>query len=189
MTYPPHPDPAVHPAPTQPFAGLVTRGVALAIDGGVAMLLFAVGGLAVSLVLAALDVAALGTTASLLGAGTVWVVFLSAYFVICWATSGQTLGMRMMGLRLVSGTGEPPKLCRSIVRYIGRGLSIALLFTGYLLVLVHPRRRTLHDIIAGTFVVYSDVPVGAVADALRRAPVQTGPIGSNAAPAAEHPAG
>lgn len=167
MTYPPHPDPLQEAAPSQPFAGLVTRAVALAIDGGVALLLFAVGGIAVSLVMAALNVADFGTTASLLGAGTVWFGFLSAYFVLCWATSGQTLGMRMMGLRLVGHDGTPPNLCRAIIRYVGRALSIALLFTGYLLVLVHPRRRTLHDILAGTFVVYSDVPEGAIADALR----------------------
>lgn len=167
MTYPPHPAAPQHETPATPFAGLVTRGVALTIDGGVALLLFAVGGVAVSLVMAALNVADFGTTASLLGAGTVWFAFLSAYFVLCWATSGQTLGMRMMGLQLVNGAGAPPSLWRSIVRYVGRALSIALLFAGYLLILVHPRRRTLHDILAGTFVVYSDVPDGVVADALR----------------------
>lgn len=186
MTYPPHPAPPQHQTPVKPFAGLVTRGVALAIDGGVALLLFAVGGIAVSLVMAALNVADFGTTASLLGAGTVWFGFLTAYFVLCWTTSGQTLGMRMMGLRLVSGAGTPPNLCRSIVRYVGRGLSIALLFTGYLLVLVHPRRRTLHDILAGTFVVYSDVPQGVVADALR-SPSSHATPGSSVA-AADHPA-
>lgn len=158
---------AQHRAPSQPFAGIITRGVALAIDGAVALLLFAIGGVAVSLILAALNVADLGTTASLFTAGTVWFGFLTAYFVLCWTTTGQTLGMRMMGLRLVNGRGEAPSICRSVIRYFGRGLSIALLFTGYLLVLVHPRRRTLHDMLAGTFVVYDDVPHGVVADALR----------------------
>lgn len=183
MTYPaaqpPHlggPHPSVpQPTPTRPFAGLVTRGVALAIDGGVALLLFAIGGLAISLVLAALDVADLGTTKSLLTAGSVWVVFLTAYFVLCWTMGGQTLGMRLMGLQLVNRAGEPPSLCRSGVRYVMRGVSVALLFTGYLLVLVHPRRRTLHDVAAGTFVVYSDVPREVIADALREPAARPAP--------------
>lgn len=167
MSAPQHLEAAARAAPSTPFAGIITRGVALAIDGAVALLLFAIGGVALSLVLAALNVADLGTTASLFTAGTVWFAFLTGYFVLCWTTTGQTLGMRMMGLKLVNRHAEAPSLCRSGIRYLGRGLSIALFFTGYLLVLVHPRRRTLHDMLAGTFVVYAEVASGEVADAVR----------------------
>lgn len=162
MTHALPPEPEI----TQPFGGVVTRGVALAIDGAAALGLFAVGTIVVSFAFAALGVADIGTEESLVGAGTLWLVFVLVYFVGCWATSGQTLGMRMMGLRLVNGRGTPPSICRSLLRYFARVLSVTIFFAGYALMLVHPRRRTLHDVIAGTFVVYADAPPELIVAAL-----------------------
>lgn len=166
LPHAPVPSPPGTPPPEHPFGGVVTRGVALSIDGAAAGAIFAIGGVIVSFAIAALGFAEIGTAASLLSAGAVWVVFVIVYFIGCWATTGQTLGMRMMGLRLINADGNPPNVCRSTVRYFGRFLSILLLFGGYVLVLVHPRRRALHDVMAGTYVVYADAPPELVAAAL-----------------------
>ncbi len=162
----PVPSPPGTPPPEHPFGGVVTRGVALSIDGAAAGAIFAIGGVIVSFAIAALGFAELGAAASLLSAGAVWVAFVIVYFIGCWATTGQTLGMRMMGLKLVNANGKPPSICRSTVRYFGRFLSILLLFSGYILVLVHPKRRALHDVLAGTYVVYADALPELVAAAL-----------------------
>ncbi len=163
MSAPPAPAP---PAPALPFGGIVTRGVALSIDGAAAGAIFAIGGVFISFAIAALGLAEIGTAASLLSAGGFWIVFVIVYFIGCWATTGQTLGMRMMGLKLVGHSGSPPTVCRATVRYFARFLSILLLFSGYVVVLLHPKRRALHDLLAGTYVVYADAPPDVVAAAL-----------------------
>lgn len=154
---------------THPFAGIVTRSVAIAIDGGAAAALFAIAAIGVSGALAALGLADVGTAASLFGTSAVWLGFVVGYFVICWSTTGQTIGMRLMGLRLVNREGVPPHFCRSILRYFAQFLSIILFFAGVLMIMVHPQRRALHDVIAGTFVIYVDAPQEAVDAALHAA--------------------
>lgn len=152
---------------THPFAGIVTRSVAIAIDGGAAAALFAVFAIGVSGALAAIGFADVGTLPSLLGTSAVWLAFVVGYFVVCWSTTGQTIGMRMMGIRLVTRAGRPPNVCRSGIRYFAQFLSILLLFGGVIMVMVHRQRRSLHDVIAGTYVIYVDAPDEMVAQALR----------------------
>jgi uncharacterized RDD family membrane protein YckC len=82
----------------------------------------------------------------------------SAYFVLFWTTTGQTPGMRLMQLRVVTATGAPPRFWRSVLRLIGLGLAIVPLFAGFLPVLVDDRRRALQDFLAGTVVLYADRP-------------------------------
>jgi uncharacterized RDD family membrane protein YckC len=76
------------------------------------------------------------------------------YFVLFWSTAGQTPGMRLMGLRVLTSGGTYPGVIRSLVRVIGLGLAIVPLFLGFLPVLVDRRRRGLHDLVAGTVVLY-----------------------------------
>ncbi len=154
---------------THPFAGIVTRGVAIAIDGGAAGALFALFAIGVSGALAALGFADVGTLPSVLGTSAVWLAFVVGYFVVCWSTTGQTIGMRMMGIRLVTRTGSPPNVCRSTLRYFAQFPSILLLFGGVIMVMFHRQRRALHDVIAGTFVIYADAPVDMVTRALHGA--------------------
>jgi uncharacterized RDD family membrane protein YckC len=137
-----------------PYAGIATRGVALGIDA-----LLAHG---TALVIAA----ALGLVASLFGgvsldllekllAAVAWTLIVGFYFVLFWSTAGQTPGMRLMGLRVVTRAGEHPGVVRSIVRVIGLALAIIPLFAGFLPVLIDNRRRALQDLMAGTFVLYA----------------------------------
>ena len=94
--------------------------------------------------------------AVLLGSG--WALAAATYFVLFWTSAGQTPGMRLLRLRLRARNGAPPSLGRAILRVFGTAIAIIPLFAGYLPVLFDDRRRGLPDLLAGTVVVYEDVP-------------------------------
>ena len=138
-----------------PYAGIATRGVALAIDIVIvhAIVLAAAGllGLVASLV-GDLRPAWLVATLAVVG----WALAVAFYFVLFWSVTGQTPGLRAMRLRVVAGGGEPPSFGRSLIRLVGLLLAIVPLFAGFLPVLFDRRRRGLHDYLAGTVVLYAD---------------------------------
>ena len=78
------------------------------------------------------------------------------YFVVFWTAVGQTPGMRLLRLRVVDGTGRPPRVLRSLLRLVGLALAMIPMLTGFLPALVTERRRALQDLIAGTVVVYDE---------------------------------
>jgi uncharacterized RDD family membrane protein YckC len=84
-----------------------------------------------------------------------WLLAVGLYFTVFWSTTGQTPGMRLMGLRVVAADGEPPHFIRAIVRLIGLGLAIVPLFAGFLPVLFDSRRRALQDYLARTVVIHA----------------------------------
>jgi uncharacterized RDD family membrane protein YckC len=77
------------------------------------------------------------------------------YFAYPWSTSGKSLGMAMVGIRVVRTDGSPVRFGRAALRALTLPLSFALFGLGFLLILVQPERRALQDLIAGTAVVYS----------------------------------
>lgn len=133
------------------FGGLSTRGVALVIDAAFAQLAFLVVAASVGLVLSLAGNVGAGWLDGLLAAGG-WFAVVMLYFVSFWTATGQTPGMRIMRLRVVTGEGRPPSLWRSFVRLVGLMLAIVPLFAGFLPVLVDARRRALQDFLAGTVV-------------------------------------
>jgi uncharacterized RDD family membrane protein YckC len=83
---------------------------------------------------------------------TAWTV---AYFVFFWSASGQTPGNRLLGLRVAHRrTGRPLRARRALLRVLAVPLSALPLCAGFLLILIEPRRRALHDVLTGTVVVY-----------------------------------
>lgn len=143
-------------APARPhYAGMATRGVALAVDAALVALIFLTGtaviGLVVSLVWNPRPASVVGTVIGVAG-----LLVEVAYFTGFWSSAGQTPGMRLLHLRVVDGTGSAPGLGRSLVRLFGLIVAILLLFTGLLPVLVDDRRRALQDFLADTVVVYDD---------------------------------
>jgi uncharacterized RDD family membrane protein YckC len=135
-----------------PYAGVGTRGIALATDAIVATFIFVVGGALIGLVASLFG--GLPTVVASAIAAVGWSLVVVGYFVTFWSTVGQTPGMRLMRVRVVVASGEPPSGWRSLVRLIGLGLAIILLFTGFLPALVDDRRRALEDFMAGTTVMY-----------------------------------
>jgi uncharacterized RDD family membrane protein YckC len=136
----------------QRYGGLATRGVGLVVDAALAELGFLVLAASIALVLALAG--GLGTqwiNATLAGAG--WFLAAGAYFVFFWSGTGQTPGMRIMRVRVVTSGGASPSVLRSIVRFVGLILAIIPLLAGFLPVLFDNRRRALQDFLAGTVVV------------------------------------
>jgi len=141
-------------APQVPYAGIATRAVALAIDVVIAQVILLFGGAVLALVASLVGGFHLDTLAKFLAA-VAWVAVVGFYFVLFWSTAGQTPGMRLMALRVMTAAGVHPGVTRSIVRLVGLGLAIVPLFAGFLPVLFDERRRGLHDLLAGTVVVYA----------------------------------
>ena len=68
--------------------------------------------------------------------------------------SGQTVGKRLVGIRVVDfETGAPIPYGRAFARTIGRWISGLVFLLGYLWMLWDPNRQTWHDKIASTTVV------------------------------------
>ena len=134
------------------YGGFATRGLGLVIDAALAELGFLVVGASIGLVLGLTG--GLGSSwvdAALAGAG--WFVAAAVYFVLFWSATGQTPGMRIMRVRVITAAGAPPSVLRSLVRFVGLILAIIPLFAGFLPALFDPRRRGLHDLVSGTVVV------------------------------------
>jgi uncharacterized RDD family membrane protein YckC len=137
----------------QPYGGIVTRALALAVDA----LLVTVGYTTVLGLVALIASLAGGLrppwlVASLLSVG--WALAAGAYFVLFWSAAGHTPGMRLLRVSVQANAGRPPSVGRSIVRLVGIFLSIIPLFAGFLPILFDRRRRGLADFIAGTTVRY-----------------------------------
>lgn len=76
----------------------------------------------------------------------------TAYFVYYFSTSGQTLGMLAMHIKVVRVDGRPLSWTTGMLRYVGYLLSLPL-FLGFLWAMFDPHRQGWHDKIAGTIVV------------------------------------
>lgn len=138
------------------YGGFVTRALAFVLDVVLVAVTFAVAA------------ALVNTVGDMLGGHLrpAWLVDAMAaggfalvaavYFVGFWATAGQTPGMRLLGLRVVSYAHAPLGVGRSAVRLLGLVLSIIPCFAGFLPALVDGRRRALPDFIARTLVVYDE---------------------------------
>jgi uncharacterized RDD family membrane protein YckC len=136
-----------------PFAGLATRGVALAVDALALNLLFLTGAALVGLVSSFVGELRPVWLAAALSA-TAWLILNVAYFAGFWTALGQTPGMRLMRLRVVGKDGAVPGLGRSVVRFAGLLLAIVPCLAGFVPAVVDERRRALPDFLAGTLVVY-----------------------------------
>jgi uncharacterized RDD family membrane protein YckC len=77
------------------------------------------------------------------------------YFGYSWAVSGRTFGMAVLGIRVVRADGATAEPRRGVIRSLVFPLSFLLLGLGFLGILVQRERRALHDLIAGTAVIYA----------------------------------
>jgi len=82
------------------------------------------------------------------------IMFSPLYRIGFWTITGQTPGMVLLGLRVLRADGGRVGLLIAVKRFIGFMLSAVTLGMGFLMVLVTDRRRALHDLLAGTVVVY-----------------------------------
>jgi uncharacterized RDD family membrane protein YckC len=148
------------------YVGLITRGIAFALDAAVinVVAIFVEVGLALILSLLHLPHHQLRAVVVALGAAA-YVLWSVGYFVGFWSTAGQTPGNRIMRIRVVAVKGERLKPRRALVRCIGLVLAALPLFAGYLMILFNRRRRGLQDYLARTVVI--EAPQVSFAEARR----------------------
>jgi uncharacterized RDD family membrane protein YckC len=82
------------------------------------------------------------------------VAWLAVYFGYCWAASGKTPGMALLGLRVVADEGEDATTGHALVRLAVFPLSLAFVVLGCAGIVLGERHRALHDVLARTVVVY-----------------------------------
>ena len=133
-------------------AGIITRGLAAVIDLLVVLLIMSAlyGGLVlVRLVYspAAFSLPSLNAVFSTVVTFVVAVVYLTG----CWTVSGSTAGAMAMGLRVIGRRSQRVRLPVGLLRAIG----CVVFPIGLLWVVVDKRRRSLHDIVFRTRVLYS----------------------------------
>lgn len=135
-----------------------TAGLGSRAYGGFWIRLFAfmVDGLVIGALVAFLGLVALGRTVTQTWAlPTVETAVGFVYLTTCWSIigGGQTLGMRLFGLRVVGTDGTPIGLGAAIIRWVGIVVSAAMLLLGLAWIAVDPRKQGWHDKLAGTVVV------------------------------------
>ena len=75
------------------------------------------------------------------------------YFALMHANKGATLGKLALGLRVVDQSGMHVGFGRATGRYFATLLSACLCLVGFIIAGFHAQKRSLHDLIAGTWVV------------------------------------
>jgi uncharacterized RDD family membrane protein YckC len=152
------PDLAARPLPPRrstaadsAYGGLITRTLAAALDALLINLAALAVAAVVALVLSIFPVqhdkkqllAAIG--------GVLFAVWVVAYFVTFWSTTGQTPGDHVMRVAVRREDGGRLGPWRALWRLVGAVVGLVL-FLGYVPILLNQRRRALHDWMAGTVV-------------------------------------
>jgi uncharacterized RDD family membrane protein YckC len=76
------------------------------------------------------------------------------YYAILWSSSGQSLGKKLVGVRVVTDDGTPPGFFRALLRVlIGYPISGLIICLGFLWVIWDANKQGWHDKIFGTHVV------------------------------------
>jgi len=135
-------------------AGVVSRVLAMAIDGVFVNLAFTAFVALVTLVANTFSGDSGGGSSLAIAVGSAaWLSFGAIYLVGFWSLAGQTPGMRFLGIRL-DEERLPPR--RSFRRLVGLGLSVVSFGIGFLGVVFGERRRGWEDRFSGTEVVYDE---------------------------------
>jgi uncharacterized RDD family membrane protein YckC len=138
------------------YAGAASRFVAYAVDviASWAAFTLALAGVSLSIkIVTGRSVAwHLGSSIAVAVVFATWEL---SYFGYCWAVAGKTPGMALLGVRVVRADGTDIGPWRGVVRALAFPLSILLLGLGFVGILTQREHRALHDLIAGTAVVYA----------------------------------
>jgi uncharacterized RDD family membrane protein YckC len=86
--------------------------------------------------------------------GIIFLAWLFTYYAYSWGAAGKTPGMALLGVRVVASDGTEAGPRRGVERTLAFPLSFLFLGLGFLGILVQRDRRALHDLIAGTVVIY-----------------------------------
>lgn len=137
------------------YAGLISRFAAYAVDLAVITALFGLALAAVSFAASLVSGHSVNWTRSDWLVAVLYGCWWLLYFGYSLAADGATFGMALLGVQVVSREGDTAGPRRSIIRTLAFPLSFLLCGLGFAGILVGRERRALHDVIAGTCVVYA----------------------------------
>ena len=115
-----------------PYVGLVTRLISWCVDALLINLVAIITGLGIELIVSIFPVTKNLKPLLVAIAGAVYVLWTAAYFVAFWSITGQTVGSRLLQVRLVTASGGKVKPVRALVRWIAMNLAMVPLPWGYL---------------------------------------------------------
>jgi uncharacterized RDD family membrane protein YckC len=95
----------------------------------------------------------LASDPALVTAAGMLVAVAAVYLMVFQFVMGQTLGMRLLKMRVIDVWGERPSIARCAARTGGYLVSVATVMLGFLWVGFDAEKRGLHDWIAGTYVI------------------------------------
>jgi uncharacterized RDD family membrane protein YckC len=139
---------------TGQYAGAVTRFLANSIDVAIAGFLFLAGSAMLDYALRAIAGIEIETGSVSLGRTGAFGVWLFLYWWASIAVAAKTPGKALLGLRVLSRSGDILSSGRAALRAATLPLSYILFGAGFLGIVVSRERRALHDVIAGSVVVY-----------------------------------
>ena len=142
------------PAQRPHFGGAVSRFVAYAVDLGVSIGVFMLALAAISFAASIITGDSISWNRNDLPVAILFVVWEFVYFAYSWGASGKTLGMALLGVKVVAADGTLAGPRRAVIRTLAFPLSFLLFGLGFTGILFQRDRRALHDMIAGTAVVY-----------------------------------
>jgi uncharacterized RDD family membrane protein YckC len=137
------------------YAGSVSRFAAYAIDLAVSSAVFSLALAAISYGVHVVTGHEVSWNRSTPVVAILFVLWQFVYFGYSWAVAGRTFGMAVLGIRVVRADGSVVAPRQGVVRALVFPLSFLLFGLGFLGILVQREHRALHDLIAGTAVVYS----------------------------------
>jgi uncharacterized RDD family membrane protein YckC len=137
------------------YAGSVSRFTAFVIDLAVSSAVFSLALAAISYGVHVVTGHEVSWNRSTPVVAVLFVLWEFVYFGYSWAVSGRTFGMATLGIRVVGADGSVLEPRRGIVRALVFPLSFLLFGLGFLGILVQREHRALHDLLAGTAVVYA----------------------------------
>ena len=76
-----------------------------------------------------------------------------AYYIYFWSSTGQTLGKKVMGLKIVTTDGGKLSMGGAFIRLVGYVISSVVLELGFIWILFDKDKQGWHDKIAKTYVV------------------------------------
>ena len=136
------------------YAGAVTRFAAYVVDQFAAGIAFSLGVSFFRFVVSTITRHDVHPSDHRLLVLVAYIVWLFVWFAYPWATSGKTLGMSILGLRVVTADGAPITPRQAVVRTVTLPVGFITLGIGFLGIIFGREHRAFHDRIAGTAVVY-----------------------------------
>ena len=147
------------------YAGFTSRLLSFAIDSALMIIFLALGSWIFSTMIQVLGLEGLfeslfgegsvAETAKILFSGANGTLIIIAYLLVSWILTGQTVGMMIMGLRVIAADGDRLTFWQAVRRLIGMFIAAFAFYLGYLWILGDDRRRGWQDIIGGTYIVYA----------------------------------